>query len=89
MNARYNKTEEFIKKYPEYENDLLFIEWIFDRFDNNNNGNVNNFRVANLKNHEQMKEYVEQIERGCCGSIDELLQGDSGRWYLLGCNYGH
>lgn len=49
---------------------------------------ADNFRYACWTNSEEMKAYVDQIERGCCGRFDHKFKY-RGVEYTVGCNYGH
>lgn len=47
---------------------------------------VDNFRIYPLW---MKNDYLDQRDRGCCGSADSQVKCKSGNIYLIGCNYGH
>lgn len=47
---------------------------------------VDNLRVYPLN---QKSDFYAQAERGCCGSWNSQVKCRSGRFYWVGCNYGH
>lgn len=51
---------------------------------------IDNFRLAEVGNAKQCKEYEKQMKDGCCGFYDEAIQSPiTHKSYLYGCNYGH
>ena len=49
---------------------------------------IDNTRFAYLDNPEEMEDYENSQEEGCCGFFDmEILV--AGRKATIGCNYGH
>lgn len=56
---------------------------------------VDNQRLAVIGDDGEMVRYVEQMRKGCCGSIDTVVSikvGENHTYYalhLIGCNYGH
>jgi hypothetical protein len=49
---------------------------------------VDNIRVAYAGDSDSLLKYVDQMDRGCCGSYD--VRADiAGRMGFVGCNYGH
>lgn len=51
---------------------------------------VDNRRWADITKRSQVRRFVMQRERGCCGSMNEkLVCPIDGKTYLIGFNYGH
>ena len=51
---------------------------------------ADNFRVAETSSSAELEEYERRREGGCCGSHDEeYLDEETGREFMIGCNYGH
>lgn len=50
---------------------------------------VDNYRVCDLLNEEEVAEYEVLRAGGCCGYHDEVVTAPSGREYWIGFNYGH
>lgn len=50
---------------------------------------VDNIRKARMDNPEEMKVYIEQMKKGCCGCVDEVMWDGDGTPYVIGFNYGH
>lgn len=48
-----------------------------------------NFRYANPENQEEMHEYEDIKDGGCCGSHDVELKCSDGTVLWYGFNYGH
>lgn len=49
---------------------------------------VDNFRIANVNNQEEIKIYNKSLKKGCCGFHDEVYD-IKGMQIKIGCNYGH
>lgn len=47
---------------------------------------ADNFRIYPLW---MKNDYLDQKDRGCCGSVDSQVKCKSGNIYWIGCNYGH
>jgi hypothetical protein len=51
---------------------------------------ADNFRVAETSNLDEMDEYQQRMDRGCCGFHDEYwTDKETGREFAIGCNFGH
>lgn len=50
---------------------------------------IDNYRCARVNNSPQMRRYLKQRYRGCCGSRDFRRRGPDGFDYVMGFNYGH
>ena len=51
---------------------------------------VDNERVALAQDEAEMAAYQEQVENGCCGSLDRMvIDPVTGLKFYVGCNYGH
>lgn len=50
---------------------------------------IDNERVCEIGNPEDMVAYERQRETGCCGFHDEEIDHSSGRKFFIGFNYGH
>ena len=65
---------------------------------------VDNYRIAEVGNAQELAEYAKRMEAGCCGSRDlvvsiaheykyesaeGMVEGKYYRLHLIGCNYGH
>lgn len=46
------------------------------------------YRLANVRDPQAVKVYMETRDKGCCGSADDLVNLGDNLW-LIGCNYGH
>lgn len=50
--------------------------------------NMDNVRVADAEDDNQLEAYWFRWSRGCCGYYDAYVK-IGGRLHLIGCNYGH
>lgn len=58
--------------------------------DEDNYENTDNLRMARKSNEQEVAEYREAAEKGCCGLYDEeLVVEGTGETILFGFNYGH
>jgi hypothetical protein len=48
-----------------------------------------NIRIADVDDTEEMKQYEQIAEKGCCGSFEEVIIHPNGKKIMIGCNYGH
>lgn len=52
-------------------------------------GHVDNERIAEAGNAEQLVVYAQAVKEGCCGTADEVFTSTNGKKYWIGCNFGH
>jgi len=50
---------------------------------------VDNIRVARVGDRDAEAQYAKQLEKGCCGYVDEYVKHPDGTAYMVGFNYGH
>jgi len=50
---------------------------------------MDNLRFARVTEAAMCIKYEERYKRGCCGSVDQVIEDDDGDLWLVGFNYGH
>lgn len=68
------------------------IDWAFEVLTHEveNEDCVDNHRIADASDPEEVAAYEAIRDGGCCGSFDtQIVHPKTGKTILIGCNYGH
>lgn len=50
---------------------------------------ADNLRIAWLGDSDQVREFADRMDNGCCGSYNFSVSKSPSQTYLIGFNYGH
>ncbi len=76
---------DYTEPLPQFENEEAAATWMYEYLDD---PCTDNYRLAYLNNLDEMGNYFNQRDNGCCGYFDRRIV-IGGEEAFIGCNYGH